>query len=70
MSLERFSWILMSAIYLAAGSNHFWHPRAYLKIMPPYLPAPLALVYLSGAAEMGLGLCSGCRRRALSRPGV
>jgi uncharacterized membrane protein len=24
--------------------------------MPPYLPAPLALVYLSGLAEIGLGL--------------
>jgi uncharacterized membrane protein len=30
----------------------------YMKIMPPYLPWPLAMVYVSGAAEIlgGLGL--------------
>jgi uncharacterized membrane protein len=30
----------------------------YLKIMPPYVPWPLAMVYVSGAAEIlgGLGL--------------
>jgi len=27
----------------------------YLRIMPPYLPAPLALVYISGFAEILLG---------------
>ena len=27
----------------------------YVRIMPPYLPAPLTLVYLSGLAEIALG---------------
>ena len=41
--------------FLAAGINHFWHTPFYVAMMPPYLPAPLALVYLSGVAEIGLG---------------
>ncbi len=34
---------------------HFVRPRAYAKIVPPYLPAPRTLVYLSGAAEIAGG---------------
>jgi uncharacterized membrane protein len=40
---------------VVAGTLHFVRPRAYLAIMPPYLPAPLLLVYVSGVAEIGLG---------------
>ena len=47
---------LMALLYVAAGINHFWHPKFYIRIMPPYLPAPLALNYLSGAIEIALGL--------------
>ena len=46
---------LLGAFFIAAGLNHFWHTPFYVAMMPPYLPAPLALVYLSGAAEIGLG---------------
>ncbi|MEP6591468.1 MAG: MauE/DoxX family redox-associated membrane protein [Gemmatimonadota bacterium] len=38
-----------------AGTNHFRHPDGFVQIMPDYLPWPLALVYLSGVAECGLG---------------
>lgn len=50
---------LMGALYAAAGVNHFVNPDFYVGIMPPYLPWPLALVYLSGVAEvvLGLGVC-------------
>lgn len=41
--------------FILAGANHFWQPAFYVRIMPPYLPAPLPLVYVSGACEMGLG---------------
>jgi uncharacterized membrane protein len=41
--------------FLAAGANHFLHPRLYVRIMPPYLPFPAALVYVSGVCEMALG---------------
>lgn len=40
---------------MVAGTMHFVRPELYLKIMPPYLPWHLPLVYLSGAAEFGLG---------------
>ena len=46
---------LLGAFFIAAGLNHFWHTPFYVAMMPPYLPAPLALVYLSGVAEIGLG---------------
>ena len=41
---------------VAAGALHFLHPGFYLKIMPPYLPWRMELVYLSGACEIALGL--------------
>ena len=47
---------LMASFYLFAGIWHFVKPKMYLKIMPPYLPAPLFLVYLSGAIEAALGI--------------
>ncbi len=35
---------------------HLRAPGAYLKIMPPYLPFPIALIHLSGIAEIAGGL--------------
>jgi len=50
--------ILFSILFIAAGSLHFLIPQVYVRIMPPYLPAHLQLVYLSGLFEIlgGLGL--------------
>jgi uncharacterized membrane protein len=45
----------MSILYVGAGAMHFFRPRLYLKMMPPYLPAHLTLIYLSGIAEIALG---------------
>lgn len=47
-------WIFAAA-FVFAGALHFIRPDFYLKIMPPVLPAPLFLVYLSGAFEIVLG---------------
>ena len=47
---------LFAAFFALAGVNHFYKPGWYLKIMPPALPYPLLLVYLSGLAETALGL--------------
>ncbi|MCC9602104.1 hypothetical protein LOC67_16200 [Stieleria sp. JC731] len=49
---------LLSLLFTAAGVNHFLSPAIYLKIMPPYLPWPLALVYVSGFFEVlgGVGI--------------
>jgi uncharacterized membrane protein len=41
--------------FIVAGAMHFVRPDFYLKIMPPYLPLHLELVYLSGVFEIALG---------------
>jgi uncharacterized membrane protein len=46
----------MGIFYVAAGVMHFVRPDFYAPMMPPYLPAHLALIYLSGLAEVVLGL--------------
>ena len=50
-------WILAAAM-TAVGILHFTRPQPFVGIMPPYLPYPLALVYISGVFEIlgGLGL--------------
>src|SRR5215475_13819922 len=47
-------WFL-GIFFVLAGSYHFVRPGLYLKIMPPYLPRPLALIYISGFCEIALG---------------
>ncbi len=48
----------MSIGYIGVGLNHFFDPSFFLKIMPPYLPYHLELIYISGAFEIifGIGL--------------
>jgi uncharacterized membrane protein len=52
--------------FLVIGLSHFLMPAKYLEMMPPFLPAPLFLVYLSGFFEMagGVGLFVAKTRRA------
>jgi len=56
------SWIktvslyVMAAFYAFAGFNHFRAPEFYLPIMPPYLPWHEQLVFLSGVAEVIIGV--------------
>ena len=47
---------LMGPLYVVAGVLHFVVPELYVQIIPPILPAPLALVYLSGVAEIAVGI--------------
>ena len=50
---------IMAVMYIVAGLMHFIKPKMYMRIMPKYLPNHKALVYLSGLAEilLGIGLC-------------
>ncbi len=50
--------IILAVLFVIAGAMHFVIPQAYLRIMPPYLPSPLTLIYISGVAEIlgGVGL--------------
>ena len=43
-------------MYIVAGVLHFIKPNAYLRIMPPYIPYPKAMVICSGIAEIILGI--------------
>jgi uncharacterized membrane protein len=60
--LKTFSRCLIGLFYMAAGLNHFWHTAFYVAMVPPYLPYPLALVHLSGVAELVLGAAVLVRR--------
>ena len=44
-------WVI-GIFFIVAGANHFVSPGFYETIMPPLLPWPVALVYLSGVAEI------------------
>ncbi|KAA1261460.1 hypothetical protein LF1_40100 [Rubripirellula obstinata] len=63
---SKISNVLLSVLFIVAGVNHFVSPEVYLMIMPPYLPWPLALVYLSGFFEVvgGVGVAIPGLRRA------
>ncbi|AWX45491.1 hypothetical protein HME9304_02510 [Flagellimonas maritima] len=47
---------LMAGMYIIAGIMHFIYPKAYMRIMPNYLPNHKFLVLLSGIAEIVLGI--------------
>ena len=50
-------WALAAAM-VGVGVLHFVQPKPFVRIVPKYLPAPLALVYISGVFEIlgGIGL--------------
>jgi uncharacterized membrane protein len=56
---------LVGPFFVIAGVLHFLSPRTYKKIMPPWVPAPEAMVYASGVAEIagGVGMMVPARRR-------
>lgn len=49
---------LLAIVMIFAGVMHFVSPRGYVKIMPKWIPAPEAMVALSGVFEVlgGVGL--------------
>lgn len=58
---SRISRGVLAAFFAGAGVLHFVKPEPYMSIMPPQLPYPRELVYISGVAEIvgGLGVLSG-----------
>jgi uncharacterized membrane protein len=60
--------ILAAILFLGAGVLHFRLPQTFAKIVPPFLPWPVALVYISGGAEIagGIGLLVPALRSAAS----
>jgi uncharacterized membrane protein len=60
-------WIL-AALMVVAGVAHFATPEPFVRIVPAWLPFPLALVLVSGVFEIlgGVGLLVRRTRRAAS----
>jgi uncharacterized membrane protein len=48
--------LVMGVFYVVAGLAHFMRPDFYLPMMPPWLPAHRELIFLSGVAEVLLGV--------------
>lgn len=53
---ENVSRLLLALFFVIAGVFHFAFTPSYMKIMPPWLPAHLALVVVSGLCEIAGGL--------------
>jgi len=50
------SLLLLAIGFTIGGMLHLIRPAPYIRIMPPWLPAPAALVLISGVAEIAGGL--------------
>jgi uncharacterized membrane protein len=51
-----YSPIGVAILFIGAGILHFVRPAAYAGVVPYMLPHPLAIVYISGLAEMAGGI--------------
>ena len=47
---------IVNVAMVGVGVTHFTSPEFFLAIMPPFIPFHLAMVWLSGACEIALGL--------------
>ena len=49
---------LLALIFIGSGFMHFILPDTYVKVMPDFIPFPLACVLISGVLELagGIGL--------------
>jgi len=56
LSIKHIALIIIALAFTGAGLNHFLNEDFYVSIMPPYLPAHLELVYISGVLEMAGGI--------------
>jgi uncharacterized membrane protein len=53
--VKTISKIVFGSFFVFAGVMHFVNSDFFLRIMPPYLPWHLEIVYLSGVFEIALG---------------
>lgn len=56
--MKTFARVLLAVLMVGIGVLHFVSPQPFVKIVPAFLPNPLALVYISGFFEIlgGIGL--------------
>jgi uncharacterized membrane protein len=43
---------LLAAVYLVAGIAHLWVPEKFLTVTPEWVPAPRAVILVTGLCEM------------------
>ena len=55
-AIEIGSIIIMCIFYIGVGMKHFTNPMWFVKIVPPFLPYKLSLVYISGFFEILFGI--------------
>ncbi len=48
--------VAFATLFVVSGTAHVLQPDLFLRIMPPFIPFPLAMVYLSGGFEIGLAV--------------
>jgi uncharacterized membrane protein len=56
MELRLVGRLVLSAILILAGIGHFRSTAEFTAQVPPWMPAPEVVVYISGVIEIGLGL--------------
>ena len=51
--------------FIFIGATHFLMPEKYLEMMPPFIPAPVLMIYASGFFEIlgGIGLIASWTKR-------
>ncbi|NHA05000.1 DoxX family protein [Mucilaginibacter sp. HC2] len=54
--IKNISLIILVIGYALAGINHFINPTSYYRIIPHYLPYPVVINIIAGAAEILLAL--------------
>ena len=53
---QKISLYCMSLLYITAGIYHFVSPKFYSAIVPTFIPFPFVIIYMSGVAEIVLGI--------------
>jgi uncharacterized membrane protein len=63
--VRRIGLLILAILFVTVGIDHFVHTEFYVSIMPPYIPAHLELVLISGVFEIigGFSLLWGRVRR-------
>src|SRR6185436_2648652 len=54
--MKEISLYVMAVLYIIAGSYHFINTWFYRRMMPPWAPWHMPIVYISGAFEIILGV--------------
>ena len=62
--------LLLAAFMGFAGINHFTNTESFMAQVPPFLPAPELIIWVSGVIEIGFALALVVGRRALPTVGV